>query len=53
MKIKAVGFVLMIFGFIGGFSMLASITGWEALNTLSKDQVISITGFTWLILGKE
>jgi len=47
-----IGFFLIAFGFLGGFSILEDLTGWKTINELSKDQVCLCFGFTWYVLGR-
>lgn len=45
------GALLVLMGTMNGWEHLAKATGYECLNTLTKDQMSCIIGATWLIVA--
>lgn len=48
-----IGAFMVIFGSLGGFEIVANVTGFTSVNELSKDLVSIMVGATWIGIGLD
>lgn len=47
------GIILAIIGLLGGWQLLAEVTGYDCLNRVTKDQISVFFGLTWFWIWKS
>ena len=50
-SLRYIGAILIIFGLVGGFELISTITKIKSINTITKDQIVILLGGTWIIIG--